>query len=68
MLDDDDDFDGDEDEEESEPLLLQMNEDGTVGFAPEMISITEEDFEKLNKGLLLLKEKYPEISKECFPE
>lgn len=58
----------DDDMDDSEPLLLQFGKDGKVSLAPEMVSISEEDFDKLNKGLLLLKEKYPEISKECFPE
>lgn len=42
--------------------------DGKLSLKPKTLEISMDDFHTLQKGLKLLKEKYPEISKECFPE
>jgi len=57
----------DEFDDESEGIMMHINEDGKLEEY-KGVSISERDFEKLQKGLELLKEKYPDISKECFPE
>jgi len=54
------------DDDEHESIIMHMNEEGKLEEY-KGVSINEKDFEKLQKGLELLKKKYPEISKECFP-
>jgi len=44
-----------------------MIADGKATLKPETVEIPVDDFNLLNKGLILLKEKYPDIHKECFP-
>ncbi len=63
-----DEFDDESDNDiESDSIILRMNDKGELTKA-DPVYLDRKDFEKLNKGLILLKEKYPEISKECFSD
>lgn len=56
----------DYDDEDDMPTMEFLIEDGEIKKKPETVEMTLDDFYKLQKGLELLKDKYPEISKECF--
>jgi len=59
--------DYEDDDIENDSIILHMNEKGELEeYHP--VTMDEKDFKKLNKGLKLLRKKYPKISKECFGE
>lgn len=58
-------FDDDEDEQCNSIELVVS--DGKATLKPETVEIPVDDFNQLNVGLTLLKKRYPDIHKECFP-
>ena len=58
-----DDFDDDEPCNSIELVVAN----GKATLKPETVEIPVDDFNLLNVGLTLLKKRYPDIHKECFP-
>lgn len=49
--------------------MLRINDEGKAEIhdPSQFVEVPIKDIEALQEGLTLLKQKYPEISKECFP-